>query len=137
LFQAPNVGEIRKSVALELDTEYWLIDIVNLENFFVYDPETTCDVLHDPFHVMVWAENRLVSGQPTTTKPDIVWEYETDPRLELSCGHAISKWLLFFISHAVHPSAIKLYHAVFTCILINNNYLYNYQYSVLSNRGLI
>lgn len=81
---------MRKSVALKLDTEYWLVDIVNIDNFFIYDSETTSDVLHDPFHVMVWAESRPVSGHITTSKPDIVWEYESDPRLELSCGHAIS-----------------------------------------------
>ncbi|XP_056015902.1 uncharacterized protein LOC125675441 [Ostrea edulis] len=88
--QASTVGEMRKSVALKLDTEYWLVDIVNIDNFFIYDSDTTSDVLHDPFHVMVWAESRPVSGHITTSKPDIVWEYESDPRLELSCGHAIS-----------------------------------------------
>ncbi|XP_056015901.1 uncharacterized protein LOC125674719 [Ostrea edulis] len=88
--QASTVAEMRKSVALNLDTEYWLVDIVNVDNFFIYDSETTSDVLHDPFHVMVWAESRPVSGQLTTSNPDIVWEYESDSRLELSCGHAIT-----------------------------------------------
>ncbi|XP_062595636.1 ankyrin repeat and IBR domain-containing protein 1-like [Saccostrea cucullata] len=85
-----TVGEMRQTVASTLGTEYWLIDIVNMDNFFVYDTETTSDVLHDPFYVMVWAESRPVSGFPTSTKPDIVWEYESDPRLELPCGHAIT-----------------------------------------------
>ncbi|XP_062578210.1 E3 ubiquitin-protein ligase RNF217-like [Saccostrea cucullata] len=85
-----TIGEVRQSVASILGAEYWLIDIVNIENFFVYDPETTTDVLHNPFCVMVWAESRAISGCPTTTKPDIIWEYESDPRLELSCGHAIT-----------------------------------------------
>ncbi|XP_061195877.1 uncharacterized protein DDB_G0292642-like [Saccostrea echinata] len=98
LYNVPKAGtvdEIRRSVASMLNTEYWLIDIVNIENFFIYDPETTSDVLHNPFHVMVWAESRPLSGCKTTTKPDIIWEYESEPRLELSCGHAITPDNLF------------------------------------------
>ena len=73
-----------------LKTEYWHIDIVNEENHFIYDPNTESDVLHDPFHVMVGAIERPTTGQITTTVPDIIWEYETEPRMILSCGHAIS-----------------------------------------------
>ncbi|XP_062580726.1 E3 ubiquitin-protein ligase RNF217-like [Saccostrea cucullata] len=98
LYNVPKFGtvdEIRRCAASMLYTEYWLIDVVNIENFFIYDPETTSDVLHNPFHVMVWAESRPLSGCITTTKPDIIWEYESDPRLELPCGHAITPDNLF------------------------------------------
>lgn len=88
--QRGTIQDIRKSVALMLKTSYWLIDIVNMDNYFIYEPEITSDILHDPFHVMVGAESSPVHGLQTSTKPDLVWEYESDPRIELTCGHAIS-----------------------------------------------
>uniref|UniRef100_A0A8W8JHU9 Uncharacterized protein n=1 Tax=Magallana gigas TaxID=29159 RepID=A0A8W8JHU9_MAGGI len=90
-----TIQDIRKSIASILKTEYWLIDIVNLEHYFIYEPDQTSDILHNPFHVMVGAESRPVHGLRTSTKPDIVWEYESDPRIELTCGHAITPDNLF------------------------------------------
>lgn len=88
--KASTVQDLRKSTASILKTEYWLIDIVNLDNYFIYEPDQTSDILPDPFHVMVGAESRPVHGLRTSTKPDILWEYESDPRIELACGHAIT-----------------------------------------------
>lgn len=90
-----TIQDIRKSIASILKTEYWLIDIVNLENYFIYEPDQTSDILHDPFHVLVGAKSRPVHGLRTSPKPDIVWEYESDPRIELTCGHAITPDNLF------------------------------------------
>lgn len=85
-----TIQEIQKSVALLFITDYWLIDIVNLEHYFIYEPDQTSDILPDPFHVMVGAQSRPVHGLRTSTKPDLVWEYESDPRIEVTCGHAIT-----------------------------------------------
>lgn len=47
---------------------------------------------------MVGAKSRPVHGLRTTPKPDIVWEYESDPRIELTCGHAISNYQILLDS---------------------------------------
>ena len=91
------IEDIQRNVAQILKKNTGLLTS-SIRNTILSMTETQkSDVLHDPFHVMVGAKTRPTVGQTTTTKPDIVWEYESDPRIILSCGHAISKVHFFHI----------------------------------------
>lgn len=68
---------------------------------------------------MVGAESRPVHGLRTSTKPDIVWEYESDPRIELTCGHAISNYHILIV------------YSTFYCPHTFSKYFFGVQFQLL------
>lgn len=57
----------------------------------IYENTRPFDGIPSPLEVMVGNPNRKISPDLVTSKPDVIVPSETDPRIEMSCGHAISK----------------------------------------------
>ncbi|XP_061195765.1 uncharacterized protein DDB_G0292642-like [Saccostrea echinata] len=73
------------------------ISIVDLEEGIIYENERPISGLSTPLQVMFGNENRQFPSYLNTEEPDMLTyeESEDEPRLKMSCGHAITADSLF------------------------------------------
>lgn len=87
-----TVGECKKKFAAKLGTQHYYIEVVNLEDGIIYENEREIQGLSTPLQIMVGNPDRKIPSYLVTTEPDMIMQDEDDeePRLKMSCGHAIS-----------------------------------------------
>jgi hypothetical protein len=69
------------------------LSIVDLEEGILYEDGRQISGLSSPLKVMVGNENRQFPSYLNTEEPDMLTldDSEDEPRLKMSCGHAICK----------------------------------------------
>lgn len=82
---------MKKHLAEEIGIDFLSIDIVCISDGIIYENTRSIDGIPTPLEVMVGNPNRKISPDLVTPKPDVIVPSETEPRIEMSCGHAISK----------------------------------------------
>jgi hypothetical protein len=89
-----SVGEVKKPIASLCGVPRHCVEIVDLEEGLMYDDSRGVSSLSCPLQVMVSADERHVPCYLVTTDMDMIEQdpYDEEPRLKMSCGHAISKY---------------------------------------------
>lgn len=93
MFQNPlTVGECKKKIAALIGTQHYDIEVVHLEDGIIYENEREIQGLPTPLQIMVGNPDRKIAPYLVTAEPDMILQDEDDeePRLKMSCGHAIS-----------------------------------------------
>lgn len=97
------MGDVKKPIASLCGVPRHCIEIVDLEEGLVYDNSREVSSLPRPLQVMVGADERHVPGYLVTTDVDMIEQdpYDEEPRLKMSCGHAISKYSVSITSSSL------------------------------------
>lgn len=82
-----------KILADIMNTHYSNIHIVCLAKGLIYPDDKKIDTIPRPLEVMVGNLDRKILPNFETSLPDMLSkdDSESDPRVKMSCGHAISK----------------------------------------------
>lgn len=88
-----TVEDIKKNLAETIGIDCYYIDIVCLEDGIIYENDRNIDGISRPLQVMVGNPVRKIPTYLVTSEPDMIYQDVNDeePRLKMSCGHAISK----------------------------------------------
>lgn len=70
---------------------YSFIECVCLEEGIIYPDKRPIADIPKPIQVMVGNPDRKVLTNVAATEPDMITEDVSEPRIKMSCGHAISK----------------------------------------------
>lgn len=94
IFQtSKSVGEIKTPIAALCGVPRHCVEIVDMEEGIIYDDCRDVTTLSRPLQVMVGTDERRVPFYLLTTDADMIDQDPDDeePRLKMSCGHAISQ----------------------------------------------
>lgn len=86
-----NIKQMTINLAEIMNTHYSNIHIVCLAKGLIYPDDQKIDRIPRPLEVMVGNLDRKIPPNFETSLPDMVSKDESDPRVKMSCGHAISK----------------------------------------------
>ncbi|XP_048769171.2 ranBP-type and C3HC4-type zinc finger-containing protein 1-like [Ostrea edulis] len=89
-----TVEELKNNIAALLGIQYSDIDVVHLEDGIIFENDREIQGLSTPLQIMVGNPERTIPPHMVTTEPDMIME-DDEPRLKMSCGHAITPYNLF------------------------------------------
>lgn len=86
-----NIKEIKAHLAKIIGTHPSNLHIVSLSKGIIFKDERGIQDIPSPLEVMVGNLERKIPSNCETSLPDMVCEHETEARVQMTCGHAISK----------------------------------------------
>ncbi|XP_062580645.1 uncharacterized protein LOC134242559 [Saccostrea cucullata] len=92
-----TVGENKGPIASLCGVPRQCVDVVDFEEGLIYEDSRRISNLTLPFQVMIGATERRVPFYLVTSNVDMIEQdpYDEEPRLKMSCGHAIKPDNLF------------------------------------------
>ncbi|XP_062578211.1 uncharacterized protein DDB_G0292642-like [Saccostrea cucullata] len=92
-----SILDVKKKIAPEFGVTHYSVSIVDLEDGIIYEDGRPISGLSSPLQIMVGNEDRQFPSYLNTAEPDMLThdDSEDEPRLKMSCGHAISADSLF------------------------------------------
>ncbi|XP_048767940.1 E3 ubiquitin-protein ligase RNF217-like [Ostrea edulis] len=92
-----SILDVKKKIAPRYGVSHYSLSIVDFEEGILYEDGRQISGLSSPLQVMVGNENRQFPSYLKTEEPDMLTLDDSDdePRLRMSCGHAISADSLF------------------------------------------
>lgn len=91
-----TVKDMKNNLAETIGIDCYYIDIVCLEDGIIYENDRNIEGISRPLQVMVGNPVRKIPTYLVTSEPDMILNQDVndkEPRLKMSCGHAISKTL--------------------------------------------
>lgn len=85
------IDDVKKQLAERFGANFADIECVCLEKGIIYPHERPVADILNPIQVTVGNPDRKILTNLAATEPDMFTEDVSEPRLKMSCGHAISK----------------------------------------------
>ena len=99
-----TVGENKGPISFICGVPRHCIEIVDKDEGIIFDDSRDVQSLPRPLAVMVGRAERSVPDYLITSDPDMIYPSAEEPRLKMSCGHAISKFGIYIGS----PDSLKM-----------------------------
>lgn len=92
-----SILDAKKNIAHQSGISQYSVSIVDMEDGIIYEDDRPLSGLKLPLQVMFGNENRQFPSYLNTEEPDMLTldDSEDEPRLKMSCGHALSADSLF------------------------------------------
>ncbi|XP_062573653.1 uncharacterized protein LOC134235525 [Saccostrea cucullata] len=92
-----TIRDAKEKIASTLGIYQYYVEVVNLEDGIIYESNRATQSLPKPLQIMVGNPDRKIPSYLITTEPDMIEQDANDeePRLKMSCGHAITPDNLF------------------------------------------
>lgn len=95
-----SIIDAKKNIARQCSITQYSVSIVDMEDGIIYGDDRSLSGLKLPLQVMIGNENRQFPSYLSTEEPDMLTldDSEDEPRLKMSCGHALCKMIIFIMN---------------------------------------
>lgn len=92
-----SILDAKKNIARQCSITQYSVSIVDMEDGIIYGDDRSLSGLKLPLQVIIGNENRQFPSYLSTEEPDMLTldDSEDEPRLKMSCGHALCKMIIF------------------------------------------